>query len=1003
MKKVTIKIHRITALLLTLAVLFPLMLGKTTDVYAADTVKLFHDTQYHYGNWSTGNLSVDGGSGTAFCVQPSKDTPPNGSYPYELMSQDSDMRKALYYLVGGNGYDEVTSGTLFAEYNYIDIYITSHVMLSWMWDGCEWNGDADTGIGSDFKEQIETLYEEIMALPDPPKAFQTFIVEGDDEYQTVVGSWPLQNIDVSIRKNSEILTFTEDNACYSLEGASYGIYGTMEDAKNSQNAIASFSIRKDGTSEQVSLKPGTYYYKETKAGTGYALDPEIYEIEITMSDEMTQTIDVSDIPQYNPVDLLLVKKYKDGKEQETTGDALLAGAEFTVKYFPDKKAAGKPKYTWVFQTDEKGQVYYRDDYKKSGPDLIRDPEGNLVLPLGTVTIQETKAPDGYLINDAMYTIPVTAEGTKVNVSTYQYPVVEEDVIRGGVVFEKHDLELEKTEAMGGGSLAGITFALCNESPQPVLVDGTLFQKGDMIRQFTTDESGHIETSADYLPYGTYSLQEIETNDSYLLSDPEKHVFSIRKNHAIVSSDREKKQLAFSNQVYRNDISFHKIEDTTNKRMGLVAFLLTHNETGEQHVIVTNKNGYFSSVKTHSKETNVNDTVLTEYGDDDVIPTSALNPNTGLWFGKGKNGSESKPDDALGALPYGSYTLSELRCEANQEYDLLKEITFYIEEDKSETEMISLGTLTNDKPQIPKKEVLIRTKAKDAKNDTQISYPDKEVTIIDEVMFEGLEIGTTYQIEGFLVDPTTGKALEMDGEKITAKKEITPIETKGTVELSFTFDGSGLAGKDIVVFEKIKMNEETIAKHEDLTDQDQTIHFPEIGTTVSEKGAKDDDTKRLITDTISYHNLIPGQTYVMQGKIMDKTSKKSISDQETEVTGLTQFVPQNTSGTVDVTFLYDVTQYYDRELVVFEQLYVKEVKENNLVAVHEDYEDDKQTFLISKPTIVEKDKTTIVRSETITTRSPKTDDPMKLIFYIMLCCAAGGILSIFIMKRKRYSL
>ena len=1003
MKRITFKIRRVTAFLLAFVFLIPLMFGSTTEAHAAGTVNLFHDTQYHYGNWSTGNLSVDDGAGTAFCVQPSKDTPPNGSYPYELMSQNSDMRKVLYYLVGGNGYDEVTSGTLFSEYNYIDIYVTSHVMLSWMWDGCEWNGDADSGIGSDFKEQIESLYEEIMALPDPPEAFQTFIIEGEEGYQTVVGSWPLQNIEVSIMKRSAIPSFTEDNACYSLEGTVYGIYATKEDAQSSQNEVASFMIREDGTSEQVSLKPGTYYYKETKAGRGYALNPETYEVEIAISDEMTQTIEVAEIPQYNPVDLLLLKKYKEGKEQETTGDARLAGAEFTVKYYPDVTASGKPKYTWIFQTDEKGMIYYQDAYKKSGPDLIRDMEGNPVLPLGTVTIQETMAPDGYLINDTLYTVPITAEGNAENVSTYSYPVVEEDVIRGGVAFEKHDAELGATEAMGGGSLAGITFALCNESPQPVLVDGTLYQKGDLIRQFTTDDSGHIETSPDYLPYGTYSLQETATNDSYLLSDGEKHEFSIRENRVVVSPDRVGNQLVFSNQVYRNDISFHKIADTTNQRMGMVAFVLTHNETGEQHVIVTNKNGYYSSMRTHSKDTNVNDAVLTEYGDDTVIPTSTLKANTGLWFGKGQNGSESKPDDNLGALPYGSYTLSELRCEANQGYELLKEITFYIEEDKSDTDLISLGTLTNDKTQVPKQEVTIHTKAKDAGNDTQVANPDQEVTIIDEVMFEGLEIGTTYQIEGILMDPATGETLRINEQEITATKEITPIKTKGTAELSFAFDGSGLAGRDIVVFEKIKKNEEIIATHEDLNDKDQTIHFPEIKTTVSDKNTSGDDTKHMITDTISYHNLVPGETYVMQGRIMEKASKSPISDQGKEVTGTTEFVPQNTSGTVDVTFLYDATQHYDRELVVFEQLYVKEVKDNNLIALHEDYEDDKQTFMVGKPVFAQKEKTTIVRSETVTTKSPQTDDPIKLILYIIVCCATCGILTLLVLKRKRYSL
>jgi len=1003
MKFVKISIRSAAAMLLAIVIMLPVVFGQARDAYAAETVTLYHDTQYHYGNWSTGNLSVDGGEGTAFCVQPSKDTPPNGSYPYEFMDHDSDMRKVLYYLVGGNGYEDVTSETLFSEYDYVDIYVTSHVLLSWMWDGCKWNGDADEGIGSDFKSRIESIYDEIMKLPDPPDAFETFIVEGDDGYQTVVGSWPLEDVDVSIQKGSLIPAFTEGNPLYSLEGTVYGIYETEIDAEFDTNAIAKLTVKEDGASNVVSLKPGTYYYRETKAGKGYALDQKIHSVEITTSDSMTQTIWVEDIPQYDPVELLLTKKYKDGKEGETTGDASLSGAEFTVKYYGSAKATGKAKYTWVFQTDEAGKIHYKDNYKKSGPELLKDPSGNPVLPLGTVTVQETKAPSGYLLNDSIYTIPINSEGTGEKVSTYQSPVIDEDVIRGGVSFDKQDRELSENEALGGASLGDISFALCNESEHAVLVDGKSYQKGDVIDQFTTDESGHIETKQDLLPYGTYSLQEIKTNDAYLLSDAEKHYFLIRENNVIVTADRDENGLVFRNQVVRNDISFHKIEDSTNKRMGMVAFLLTQNETGEQHVIVTNKNGYFSSVKDHTKETNINDTVLKEYDEDAVIPTSALKANTGIWFGRGQNGSESNPDDTLGALPYGSYTLSELRCEANQGYALLKDIVFYIEEDKAETPVISLGTLTNDKtPETPV--VQIKTQARDEDNETHLSNADDKVTIIDAVLFEGVKTDTAYQIEGILMDRTTGQPLLIDGKTVTAKKEITPTETKGTAELSFTLNGSSLAGKDIVVFETIKENGVPVASHEDLADEDQMIHFPELKTTAVDKGNNKSEGSRIITDTVSYHNLIPGKTYVVKGSLMDKSTKKPVSDQKSEITGTVVFTPDKPDGKINVDFQFDATGCYDRELVAFEQLYVDEVKEKTLIASHEDFEDEKQTVLLKGPEVKENSitKTTVEHSQTIETKGPKTGDSIKAMFFIVIGVIACSALVLTLLKRKHYS-
>lgn len=1122
MKLVKLKMRSMTAMLLAVMIVLPIVFGQAQNVYAADTVTLYHDTQYHYGNWSTGNLSVDDGAGTAFCVQPSKDTPPNGSYPYELMSHNSNMRKALYYLVGGNGYEDVTSKTLFSDYDYIDIYVTSHVMLSWIWDGCKWSGDADEGIGSEFKAQIESLYDEIMNLPDPPDAFETFIVEGDDVYQTVVGSWPLQDIDVSLQKRSSIPAFTENNPCYSLKGAVYEIYQSENDAKSDTNAIAGLTVKEDGTSNVISLKPGTYYYKETKSGNGYAIDPEVHAVEITSSDSMTQTIMAEDTPQYNPIDLLMIKKYKDGKEGNTTGDAVLSGAEFTVKYYGSAKATGDAKYTWIFQTDESGKVCYKDSYKKSGPKLIVDASGNPVLPLGTVTIQETKAPAGYLLNDTVYTIPIKSEGEAETVSTYQSPVIEEDVIRGGVAFDKQDKELSKNEGMGGASLSDITFALCNESEHAVLVEEKVYEKGDVIDQLITDESGHIETEQDMLPYGTYSLQEIKTNDSYLLSDGQKHYFRIRENNVIVSTDRDQNPLVFPNQVVRNDISFHKIEDSTNKRMGMVAFLLTQNETGEQHVIVTNKNGYFSSLKRHTEDTNINDTVLKEYEQGAVIPTNALHPNTGLWFGQGRDGSESKPDDSLGALPYGSYTLSELRCEANDGYELLTNITFYIEEDKAETPVISLGTLTNDRTQTPEihtvaeskengthyvsaekkvsvtdtviysglkpgqtykiqgvakdpetgedilddqnhpiiseteytpdssngkvallfqfdaeklagkqivftekvllneKEVAVHadlkdeaqtiyvvkigTKAKDADNETHVSNADDEVTIRDEVMFDGLKVNTEYTIEGVLMDRSTGKPLLIDGKNVTSKKEITPTEPKGTVELSFALNGSSLAGHDIVVFETVKEQDVPIASHEDLTNEDQTIHFPELQTTVDDQGTDSKKGERIITDTVSYSNLIPGEKYIIKGTLMDKATGKPVCVQNSDVTGIVEFTPERSNGKIEVSFRFDVTAYYDRELVAFEQLYLDEVKEKSLIASHEDLEDEKQTVLIKCPSPAGQSitKTKVEQSQTIVTKGPKTGDSKKMIALILIGVAACGALVLTLLKRNQYS-
>lgn len=97
----------------------------------------------------------------------------------------------------------------------------------------------------------------------------------------------------------------------------------------------------------------------------------------------------------------------------------------------------------------------------------------------------------------------------------------------------------------------------------------------------------------------------------------------------------------------------------------MAFKLTSKTTGESHVVVTDENGYFSSASSwnkHTHETNANDWALDAEG---VIDSSKLDATAGVWFGG------TTPDDSKGALPYDTYLIEELRCTANEGYQLIE--------------------------------------------------------------------------------------------------------------------------------------------------------------------------------------------------------------------------------------------------------------------------------------------------------------------------------------------
>ena len=119
---------------------------------------------------------------------------------------------------------------------------------------------------------------------------------------------------------------------------------------------------------------------------------------------------------------------------------------------------------------------------------------------------------------------------------------------------------------------------------------------------------------------------------------------------------------------------------------------------------------------------------------------------------------------------------------------------------------------------------IKTTAVDSKDLNHIVDPAKTVTIVDMISYKNLIPGKEYTISGVLMDKDTGKALLIDGKKVTATKTFTPDTADGTVEMEFTFNASKLGGKTTVVFETLKLDGKEIAVHRDLQDKGQTVEI-----------------------------------------------------------------------------------------------------------------------------------------------------------------------------------
>ena len=318
-----------------------------------------------------------------------------------------------------------------------------------------------------------------------------------------------------IKKTSANPAITDNNPCYSLQGAEYGVYKTEADAKANKNKVNTLTIGKYDSSEkykdwsnEIELDAGTYYLKETKNPKGYALNNSVVSVVVKANESswIGSNGEFKDYPQADPVGILLGKVDKETNKNKPQGSASLAGAEFTVKYYKGlydsdpAKSGQTPARSWVLKTNDKGYCQLLDKYKVSGDDFYYNGTNKPTLPVGTITIQETKAPTGYFINNEVFVRNITSTGTADDVNTYNQPEILEKVIK---------FNIKKVQVGTSTPVSGAVFL--HTKP-----DGTT-------ESLTTDEKGEITITG--LASGTHKIKEIKSPDGYQLN-PNEVVFEV---------------------------------------------------------------------------------------------------------------------------------------------------------------------------------------------------------------------------------------------------------------------------------------------------------------------------------------------------------------------------------------------------------------------------------------------------------------------------------------------
>ena len=612
-----------------------------------------------------------------------------------------------------------------------------------------------------------------------------------------------------------------------------------------------------------------YIFKEIEAPKGYVLAEDVHFV-------VERTAEIQTIEMYdsNAMGQIHIQKV----DAETSEALKYATFEITAEediVTPDGTThLKKGDVADTITTDENGMAVSKKLY------------------LGKYKIQETKQPDGYLLDETVYHAELKYKDQNTALITESFQIANTPT----------EVEVLKTDKETGKPMAGVEFAVWNKAMAGEDQDIALVQN------FVTDKDGKINIKR--LAPGTYCFQETKTVPGYVL-DEKIYEVTIDKDGLVegkkigkleitniptklIGTTARDQQTQTHEAVPKKETTFVDTVEFKNLQIGqeyTIKGVLMDKATGEPLLI-------------HNKEVTAETTFTAEKTDGtvDVVFTfdaSALKGHSIVVFEK--------------------VFIGEKEILAHEDiHDKEQTITF------------------------PNSE--IKTTAVDKDTQKHEGHVRKETTIVDTVSYKNLIIGQEYIVKGTLMNKESGKPFMVNDKKVTAEKTFKPEKSSGSITLEFVFDSSALKGKSVVVFEKLFVENTEVAVHEDISDVKQTVSFPDskIETTAVDKDTQMHEglakKETTIVDTVSYKGLIPGEEYTVKGTLMSKETGEALLIDEKPVTAEKTFQPEKADGTVDLEFTFNSSVLKGKTVVVFEKVYRDELE----VAVHADIEDQEQS-------------------------------------------------------------
>ena len=746
------------------------------------------------------------------------------------------------------------------------------------------------------------------------------------------------------------------------------------------------------------LPCGTYKIVESAAPEGYL--PSDWSKTVKIESD-GQVADVSGNPckddvirggvQVTKSDIELGESEALGGNSHDTLDtgSTLSGIEFTIANASKEKVLVGDKW---FEPGEEIETIVTswNDEAKAYTAQTADNE----LPYGTYAIQETKTNDSYLLTDGTAkTFQIRQDGAMVKAASNGGELEFFDQV------VRNDLEIVKMAEDTNASLQ-VAFKVTNVSTGETHVVAT--DKNDNVSTASSWNKHSNNTNGND---GLLEADGIKASDM----DPKAGVwFSLGEDGTNADVDDGLAALPYGKYV------LEELRSDSNEGYDLVkkSFVIERDSAVEKAVWMSLDDKEGPKIQTEETDKADGDHVAQASGETTLVDT--------VWYENLKNdGTEytvtgtlmvKSTGEALLDADGNAITASKTFKPKQKAGDIQLEFTFdssllagedivAFESLFSEGIEVAVHADINDEDQSVHF-LDIRTTATDESDGDKL-VTGTEITISDEVSYEGLVPGTEYVLQATLVDAETGEPITVKGglgeSQVTGEATFTPEEADGTQVVELTLDGTDLGGKKVVVFEKLLSAGVQLASHENPSDEGQTVSVCEIGTKLTDAADGDQivvSGKVSLVDTVEYKGLIEGDTYAVHGTIMVKSTGEALTDADgNPVTATAEFVAKASEGTADVAFELDTSSLKEGdELVAFEECLSTE---GNLVAAHQDINDAGQTVAIDNPDTPEVPKTPYDK-----TGATAPDSPIAIIAIVGAALVGAGAAALGFTRMRR---